>query len=263
MNRKQILGLIGAVLVVALGIGLYSVFRTPEAATGVTAIPLASNATNPPSNAAAPTATTAPTTNQPNATDAPATSAPTEASQPSGGTTLLELDATQSEARFVIDEVLNNAPKTVVGTTKLIAGQIEVNAQDPSQSRVGVIQVNARDLTTDSEFRNRAIKNQILNTNDFEFVTFTPKTLTGLPTTGEVGKSYTFQMTGDLTIRDVTKEVTFDVTVTPDSATSLKGLAQTTIKYADFNITIPSVRQVASVSDEVRLELEFVAQPVK
>ncbi|HEX5692906.1 MAG TPA: YceI family protein, partial [Roseiflexaceae bacterium] len=129
------------------------------------------------------------------------------------------------------------------------------------QSQVGVIQINARTLTTDSEFRNRAIKNQILNTDAYEFITFTPKQLMGLPESSAIGESYTFQIVGDLTIRDVTQQVTFDVTATPVSDARLEGTAQTTINYADYGISIPQVRQVASVDPQVRLELDFVASP--
>jgi polyisoprenoid-binding protein YceI len=165
----------------------------------------------------------------------------------------------ESEARFVIDEVLNNAPFTVVGTTNQVAGEIAVDAQNPSATQVGVIQVNARTLATDSQFRDRAIKNQILSTDTYEFVTFTPTQLVGLPETGTVGETYTFQIVGDLTIRDTTREVTFDVTVTPTSDTSLEGTATTTILYADYGITIPQARSVASVDEDVRLEIDFVA----
>jgi len=167
----------------------------------------------------------------------------------------------ESEARFIIDEVLNNAPKTVIGTTNQVAGEIAVDPQDPTKTRVGTIQINARTLVTDSEFRDRAIKNRILNTDQYEFVTFTPTQINGLPESGSVGQSYTFQIVGDLTVRDVTRQVTFDVTATPVSETRLEGTANTTIRYADWNITIPQVRQVASVSDEVRLEIDFVAVP--
>jgi polyisoprenoid-binding protein YceI len=60
----------------------------------------------------------------------------------------------------------------------------------------------------------------------------------------------------------VTKQVTFDVTTSAASESRLTGTATTTIAYADYGITIPQVRQVASVEDQVRLELEFVAVPV-
>jgi polyisoprenoid-binding protein YceI len=149
----------------------------------------------------------------------------------------------------------------VIGTTNQVAGELAVDPSDPAKTQVGIIQVNARTLTTDSEFRNRAIKNQILQTDQYEFITFTPKQIIGLPASSAVGQSYTFQIVGDLTIRDVTKEATFDVTATPASASRLEGTAQTTIRYADYGISIPQVRQVASVDQQVRLEIDFVAVP--
>jgi polyisoprenoid-binding protein YceI len=222
-----------------------STTAAPSAAASVTTESSASASTDTAAAAATDTAAAA-------TTDTAVTTTAAEA-------VLMQIVQEQSEARFVIDEVLNNAPFTVVGTTNQVAGEIAVDAQNPSATQVGVIQVNARTLATDSQFRDRAIKNRILSTDTYEFVTFTPKQLVGLPASGTVGETYTFQIVGDLTIRDITREATFDVTVTPTSDTSLEGTAQTTIRYADYGITIPQVRQVASVSDEVRLEVEFVA----
>ena len=271
-NLKLLLGGLAVVIVLAVGIGAYSVLRTPAApSASLAAIPLDSTGGASSASAAASVsaAASASASAAPSASAA-AASAETEAS----GTASVAADASvaasavvasivadESEARFVIDEVLNNAPKTVIGTTKQIAGELAVDPGDPTKSRVGTIQVNARDLTTDSDFRNRAIKNQILQTDQYELITFEPTELTGLPTSGAVGQTYTFQMNGNLTIKDVTKPVTFDVTVTPESETRLTGTATATIKYADWGITIPQVRQVASVSDDVRLELDFVAVP--
>jgi polyisoprenoid-binding protein YceI len=151
----------------------------------------------------------------------------------------------------------------VIGTTDQVAGEMSVDPGNPANTKVGVIQVNARTLVTDSDFRNRAIKNAILETDTYEFITFTPTAITGLPETGAVGQSYTFQIVGDLTIRDVTNQVTFDVTANPVSDARLEGTATTTILYKDFGITIPSVPSVASVEDDVRLELDFVAAPAQ
>ena len=148
----------------------------------------------------------------------------------------------------------------MVGTTNQVAGEVAVDPTDLSKSRIGTIQINARTLTTDSEMRNRTIKNRILQTDQYEFITFTPTRLVGLPQDGTVGQSYSFQIVGDLTIRDVTREVTFDVTARAVSPTRLEGTARATIRYADFGITIPQVPQVASVADEVRLEIEGVIE---
>ena len=93
-------------------------------------------------------------------------------------------------------------------------------------------------------------------------MTFTPTEISGLPETGAVGQSYTFQMTGDLTVADVTKPVTFDVTLTPISETRIEGKANAAILHRDFNLSIPDSPAVDTVADEVRLELDFVAVPV-
>jgi polyisoprenoid-binding protein YceI len=241
---KQII--VSGALVIALiaGVAIYSVFKTPAASSGqIQAIPLAASATQDSAAAVQPTTAVA----------------VSDSATASTSAVILQMTQAESEARFIIDEVLNDAPKTVIGTTDQVAGEIAINPQDPTQTRVGVIQVDARALTTDSEFRNRAIKNQILETDQYEYVTFTPTKIVGLPQSGVVGTPYTFQIVGDLTIRDVIKQVTFDVTATAAAESRIEGTASTSIAYADYGIRIPQVRQVADVADQVRLEIDFVA----
>jgi polyisoprenoid-binding protein YceI len=129
---------------------------------------------------------------------------------------------------------------------------------------MGPVQVNARTLATDNGFRNRAIQNEILDTGEFEFITFNPRSFIGLPASGAIGETFEFQIVGDLTVRDVTREVTFDMTVTVDSATRLYGLGQTTISREEFGLGVVRLpRQVAELADPVILEIEFVAQAVE
>jgi polyisoprenoid-binding protein YceI len=45
----------------------------------------------------------------------------------------------ESQARFIIDEILNNNPFTVVGVTNQIGGQILVDFADPSKTQIGEI----------------------------------------------------------------------------------------------------------------------------
>jgi polyisoprenoid-binding protein YceI len=174
-----------------------------------------------------------------------------------------EIVPAESEARFVIDEVLRGAPVTVVGTTDQVAGQLALDPADLSSAQVGTIQVNARTLATDNDFRNRAVKNRILLTDSYEFVTFTPTEVIGLPGTGAVGETYTFQIVGDLTITDVTRPVTFDVAASATSEGQIEGTATTAFLYTDFELFIPDAPAVDTVDDEVRLELDFVAEAVQ
>ncbi|MGB1285323.1 MAG: YceI family protein [Aggregatilineales bacterium] len=169
-----------------------------------------------------------------------------------------------SEARFNIDEDLNGQRITVTGVTDEVGGDIGVNFANPAESIVGTIAINARTLETDNNFRNRALRGQILRSaeDDFEFIEFVPTAIDGLPEDAITmsGDTLEFEITGDLTIIETTQEVTFEVLVTLDSAEELSGLATATIDYNDFNLSIPSVPGVANVSDEVILEIDFVAE---
>ena len=184
-----------------------------------------------------------------------------QAAAPSSSSSLtrFEIQPGESEARFVIDEVLRGEPKTVVGATNQVAGQILADPTNPKGAQIGTILINARTLTTDSEARNRSLKNLILETEAHEYISFQPTELIGLPSSARVGELVSLQVVGDLTIRGVTRPVTFDATVMPETATRLEGSAATTIRYADWGISIPQVSAVSWVSDEVRLELTFVA----
>ncbi len=172
------------------------------------------------------------------------------------------IDQSASEARFFINEVLLGVPTEVKGVTSLISGTLTVDPADPAASRIGTISVDAGDLRTDRNLRNRAIRRFILETGDEanRYITFTPTAISGLPAAAAPGDSFTFQVTGDLKIKNTVKPVTFDVELTADSATQISGLAKATVKRSDFDLTIPSAPGVADVTDEVRLELAFTAK---
>lgn len=175
------------------------------------------------------------------------------------GQTLYTIDQSRSAARFIVDEVLRGQPKTVVGETDQVAGQIAANPTQPSTAQIGTIIVNARTLATDDNQRNNALRRWILSTDDYELITFTPSAIVGAPASATIGQPSSFQIVGQLTIKDVARDVTFDATVTPVSASELRGTASSTIRYGDWNINIPDVPFVAGVGDQVRLELNFVA----
>ncbi len=180
---------------------------------------------------------------------------------PTGSGKVFTIDSSGSEASFTIDEVHFGQPTTVVGTTSQVAGQIQVDKDDPSKSQVGQIKVDLTGLKTDDFLRNNTIQGRILETGDVnnQFAVFTPKSISGMPSSVTPGQSFSFKITGDLTIHGVTRSATFDTTATLESDSKLSGDAQTTVKYKDFNINIPDVPSVTGVSDTVKLALKFTA----
>lgn len=167
-----------------------------------------------------------------------------------------------TEARFLIDEVLMGQDKTVVGVTSRVEGELTVDPGNPTAVQVGAIRIDASDFTTDDSRRTNRVRNDILKSSQeaYRYITFTPTNITGLPMTAAPGDAFTFQVTGDLKILDTTLPVTFDMSVTVVDDNTLQGSGRATIRYADFGIRIPQVPMVASVSDEVKLEIDFTAQ---
>lgn len=180
---------------------------------------------------------------------------------PTDGATLFTIDSSSSKATFTINEVLFGNPNTVVGETDKVAGQILVNAQDPSKSQVGEIKIDVSTLVTDNDLRNRTLQGRILQTDTAanQYATFVAKSITGLPESIAVGQQASFKITGDLTIHQVTKTVTFDATVKVVSDKQITGTASTTVKYSDFGISVPDVPSVTGLGDTVKLALDFTA----
>lgn len=175
------------------------------------------------------------------------------------GVLIFSISQEGSEARFIIDEVLRNEPKTVVGVTSKVSGEISVDPANPLSTGVGEISIDAGDFRTDSNFRNTAINDFILQSGRYPKITFTPTSINGLPDNANVGETYEFEIVGDLTIREITKEVTFKVSVTAESEVRLEGFASASIFRTEYELNIPSVPQVASVENAVFLELDFTA----
>ena len=189
----------------------------------------------------------------------PEDEAGTAPDEDSSGLVVFTIDPAQSEVRFEIDEDLRGERNKVVGVTNQVAGEIALDRGDLSTVQVGIIRINARTLLTDNDFRNRAIQNRILDTGGFEFITFEPKVVEGLPASVAVGESVSFSIVGDLAIRDIVQETTFEMEVTLTSEDEIIGSARTVIARADYGLNIPSVPNVANVEEEVELYIDFVA----
>jgi polyisoprenoid-binding protein YceI len=228
---------------------------TLEASQPISAVPLTTDTAAP---------LTSPTTTPDEITVSPTQASPIDTAQETQETALPQNDTkfsisqAESQARFRIFEELNGQPTDVVGITNQVAGEAIIKLEELSQTRLGIISVNARTLETDQDRRNQAIRNRILQTDQFEYITFSPHKLTGLEGRAVTGQDYTFQISGDLTIRDITQPVVFDTMVTVEADDRIRGIASTVILREAFNLIIPSVPFVANVGENVSLEIEFL-----
>jgi len=178
---------------------------------------------------------------------------------------LFRIDPEQSEVRFILEEDLRGVRTTVVGTTNQVAGDILIDRANPANSVIGTIRINVRTLATDNDFRNRAIRGQILESarDEYEFSEFVPTGISGMPASVNVGDTFSFSITGDLTVRNITQAVTFNAEVTASTEDRIEGKASAVVLRSDYDLQIPNVPSVANVTNEVTLEIDFVASLVQ
>jgi polyisoprenoid-binding protein YceI len=198
-------------------------------------------------------------------TEVEATTVPDAAAETVNGRILYRIDQRDSRVTFTLMETLQGNRTTVIGGTDQIAGDIIIDFDNPAQSQIGTLRINARTLVTAEEMRNRAIRAEILRSreDEFEFIEFAPTQLNDLPETIVVGETYLIEIVGDLTIVGTTRSVTFDADVTINEADVISGTASATVLYADWGISIPDAPGVADITDDVTLAIEFVARAVE
>jgi polyisoprenoid-binding protein YceI len=237
---KRVVNIIILILITVLALSACGVLSEPEAPSApIEAVPLDENVTSDADMEEA----------------APESTVAAEASS----TIIYTISPEGSTVRFELDEDLRGQRITVVGETDQVAGELAVDLGNLGDTQVGVLQINARGLATDNNFRNRAIQNEILNTGNFEFITFEPTAVNNLPNSAAVGDTVEFTIDGNLTITDITAPATFNVTATIVSEEQIAGMATAVVNRADFGLNIPNVPNVANVEEEVELYIDFTA----
>jgi polyisoprenoid-binding protein YceI len=185
------------------------------------------------------------------------------AAQPPGGSRQYQIIPSESEVRFIIDEVLMGQDNTVIGTTHQVAGGFNASMAAPESATFEPIVVDATSFATDENRRDQAIQRFILETATpaNATVTFTPTSVEGLPSMVEVGQEYSVSIAGQLEIHSLSQPVKFDGTINVVGPARIVGSFSTIISRTDFGLNIPSVRLVASVEELLRLEFDFAAKP--
>jgi polyisoprenoid-binding protein YceI len=207
--------------------------------------------------AAQPPATAAPTDTA--ATASPTATAAATATTVSGGITFTV--ATGSKAIVRVNEQLadRNLPNDAVLTTDKVTGEFTV-LPDGTFAAGSKIVADLTALSSDVDIRDDFIKQNTLQTRRFPEATFLPVRAERLElpllTSGA-----TFKLVGQMTIRGVTKEMTFDV-VAKQSGADLAATAKVTpaFQFGTFGMSQPRVFSVISIKDEIRLEVELVAK---
>jgi polyisoprenoid-binding protein YceI len=167
--------------------------------------------------------------------------------------------AERSEARYRIREQLAGIsfPSDAVGTTRAVDGSIALDAQGRVLTGDSRLTVDLRTLQSDRDRRDNYVRRNTLETERYPAAVFVPSEVRGLsfplPQTGTAS----FELVGELTVRDVTRRVRWEATATFNGP-EVSVQAGTAFRFADFGLSIPRVASVLSVEDNIRLETDLL-----
>lgn len=205
----------------------------------------------------------------PTAAPPPPTTAPATPADPSSTVRTFAIDPSASEAAYIVDEQffedalsklgINPGPAVVTGRTRAISGQLALDLADLPASPLGSFRVDMTTLQTDQPSRDRWIRENGPNFNRYPTAEFIAASAAGLPATAPLGQEVMFTLSGDLTIREVTRPVTFNVTARLDGDV-LTGVARADLLMSDFGIEPPSFLRTLTVADPFKLEITLTAR---
>jgi hypothetical protein len=174
--------------------------------------------------------------------DQPATTG-TEGSAPDATAAPATTEAPEPEADTGVDGVWNATQESQLG----IAGTSATAAE---------FTVDMASVTSDSERRDGQFRTRIMSTDEFPTATFVLTAPIEFGAVPQPGEQITATATGDLTLRGVTRPVTFDVTAERGEG-RIGVLGSIPILFSDFEIPDPS-NGFAVVKDNGLLEFVLV-----
>ena len=246
--------------------------ETPPPSPPPTDPPPAATATPippPPTETPAPPPSPTPAQEEPAAPAESAPAAPAEA-EPAAQSRTFVIVPEKSTASYIVDEEffggaldrLGIQPGLVktIGRTQTVSGQMELNLADlaaPVQANQFTVDLST--LTSDQPRRDNRIREANLESATYPLAAFTITGLQNTPATYTEGQPVTFQALGDMTIREITQPVVFEVTATLTGDT-ITGTATAQLKMTDFGFEPPNFANMFSVEDEFTTQVEFTFQ---
>jgi len=201
---------------------------------------------------------------------APAADVPAPAVEPAqAGRVNFQVVSAESTATYIVQEEfmagalaklgINAGNSEVHGVSQAVSGFIQLDVANPANA-LGVNQFNV-DMTvlqTDQSRRDNWIQTDGPRFGSFPVAQFVATSIVGAPESYTDGQEVSFQLVGDLTVREISQPVTFDVTATLSGGT-LSGTATAALKMSDFGIDPPNFANTLTVQDDFQVRLDLVA----
>ncbi|CAG0935247.1 hypothetical protein TFLX_04079 [Thermoflexales bacterium] len=170
------------------------------------------------------------------------------------------IDSAHTEANFTVRHMMIS---NVRGRFERLSGAVEFDEAQPANTQIDV-QIEVASINTRDEKRDAHLKSpDFFDAEKYPHLRFKSKRV-------EVKDTSHAHLIGDLTIRDVTKEVSLDVEYngsakSPWGTTSAGFSAKTTIKRKDWglnwNVALETGGWLVGDDVHINIELEVVKQP--
>lgn len=176
----------------------------------------------------------------------------------------------ESEASYVVTEELfadaltefglqPGPTNTVRGATQAIEGRFTLDLDDlPNTLGENRFAVDMTTLSTGERLRDSWIRTDGPRFNDYPVAEFIASEIQVDLDSFTPGEEVSFQLIGELTIREISRPKTFDVTAMLEGDT-VAGIATTEARLTEFDIEPPDIYLTLSVADPFTIEIDFVA----
>jgi polyisoprenoid-binding protein YceI len=163
------------------------------------------------------------------------------------------IDSAHTRANFIVKHMMIT---NVHGQFSKVSGVVDFNEQEPAKSAVDV-KIEAASIYTQEEKRDAHLRSaDFLEVEKYPYLTFKSKKVQ--PTSENTGR-----IIGDLTIKDVTREVVLDVeyngqSKSPWGTTNAGFSASTKINRKDWGLTWNVALETGGwlVGDEIKISIE-------
>jgi len=168
------------------------------------------------------------------------------------------LAPSEQAARYRVRERLvgHDLPNDAVGETKSVTGSIAFDSTGSVVRQESKFVVDAATFVSDQNRRDGFVRGRLLDARQYPTIVLVPSRVRGVALPLPASGTRAIEMTGDLTVRGVTRPTTWKGIVNFKDG-RVVGSAATEFTFDDFQIEQPRVPVLLSVADTIRLEIDF------
>lgn len=168
------------------------------------------------------------------------------------------LAPTGNAARYRVRERLvgQDLPNDAIGETKALTGAIAFGSDGKVIAQSSKFAVDAGTFVSDKDRRDGFVRGRLLDARQYPSIVLVPTSVRGIALPLPASGTLPFEMTGDLTVRGVTRPTTWKGSAQFQDG-RVTGSAATAFTFDDIKMDQPRVPVVLSVADTIRLEIDF------